>query len=194
MKRIRITRDSFGDVRFETVSVDTTENVFFINLDTQAEHHPTICEDKLGPAPSAPSGQCDPNPGGQNPPATYGCSIPGHEAEVGIINIFPAMSQTTKKLLNATAGQAIPRQQLVRDGMSPYTITNEVFEINDSAGGVIDSGAGIGPGLQLIPTTNNSGVSVEGTPTVAGTYKFSFEVDDGLGGNLQQLQYRMLVS
>ena len=82
MKRIRITRNSNGDVEFETVTVDGTENVFFLNLDPESEHWPTISDNPVGAAPSAPSSQCFPE-------TPYGCQIAGHEDEQGIININP---------------------------------------------------------------------------------------------------------
>ncbi len=81
MKRITITRDSSGNVEFETVTVDTTETVFFLNLDSQSEHWPTISANPVGPEPSDPSSQCSPE-------ATYGCQIAGHGGEQGLINII----------------------------------------------------------------------------------------------------------
>jgi hypothetical protein len=80
MKRITITRDSSGKVEFETVTVDGTENVFFLNLDTEEAHWPTIAPTKLGKAPSDPSDKCFPQ-------ATYGCKF--HADENGIINMPP---------------------------------------------------------------------------------------------------------
>jgi len=61
---------------------------------------------------------------------------------------------------------------------------------------VIQSGSSsIGPGLQLNPDqTNNGGITVSGTPTVSGTYNFTFTVDDDMGRNLQQVQYSMKVA
>ena len=81
MKRITITRDSAGNVEFETVTVDSTETVFFLNLDSQSEHWPTISANSVGAAPSDPSSQCLPE-------ATYGCQIAGHGGEQGIINMI----------------------------------------------------------------------------------------------------------
>jgi hypothetical protein len=83
MKRITITRDSAGNVQFETVTVDSTENVFFLNLDSQSEHWPDISANPVGAAPSDPSSQCFPQ-------ATYGCRIAGHGGERGIINMKDA--------------------------------------------------------------------------------------------------------
>jgi hypothetical protein len=83
MKRILITRDSSGNVEFETVTVDNTETVFFLNEDSQSEHWPDISDNPVGAAPSDPSSQCFPEP-------TYGCRIHGHENEQGTINMPPA--------------------------------------------------------------------------------------------------------
>lgn len=185
MKQIQISRDSSGNVRFETVSVDNTETVFFLNLDPLAEHWPTIAANKLGQAPSAPSSQCHAQP-------TYGCHIHGNEQ--GVINIFSPLAEVNTILNPATQSQPITEQQVVEGGMSPYQITGELFEVIGPGGAVIQSGSGIGPGLQLIPTTDNTGVFVSGTPTMSGTYNFTFTVDDAMGGNLQQVQYRMVVA
>jgi hypothetical protein len=189
MKRIRIARSTGGIVEFETVAVDTTENVFFLNLDPQEAHWPTIASNHLGPAPSAPSSQCFPQP-------TYGCQIAGHGNEQGIINIFPPLAAPGNqpvKLQDANRDQPIPAQPVVVGGMSPYTISGELFEITDSAGTVIQSGSGVGPGLFLTATPNNQGVLVGGAPSASGTYNFTFTVDDGMGTNLQQVQYLLTV-
>jgi len=186
MKQIRITR-SGNTVNFETVSVDTTETVFFLNLDPLAEHWPTIAANKLGPAPSAPSSQCIPQ-------ANYGCQIPGHGNEKGIINIFPPLTAANTTLSPATRGQAITQQPVVKGGMSPYQTSGEDFQVVGPGGNIIQSGNGIGPGLQLLLTPNNSGVIVFGTPTLSGTYKFTFVVTDAKGGSLQQVQYSMVVT
>jgi hypothetical protein len=187
MQQIRITRDSSGNVQFETVSIDNTENVFFINLDPQAPHWPEIASNKLGPWPSLPSSQC-------HPKSPYGCKIAGHENEQGIINIFEPLAETNTKLKDATKGQPITQQQVVKGGMSPYQITGELFEVKDSNNTVIQSGLGIGPGLQLIPKMDHTGIYVSGTPTLSGTYIFTFMVDDAMGWNLQQAQYSMKVA
>jgi hypothetical protein len=81
MKEITITRDSDGNVHFKTVTVDSNENVFFLNLDPESEHWPDICDNPVGAAPSDPSSQCFPK-------ATYRCRIAGHESEQGTINII----------------------------------------------------------------------------------------------------------
>jgi hypothetical protein len=198
MQRIEITRNSNNEVEFETVSVDNTENVFFINLDTLEPHWPTIASNQLGPAPSATSSQCQPDPN-LNPAdcpvqVTYQCKIAGHTNEQGIINIVAQLAAATQNLADAVSGQPIAKQQVVLGGVSPYQISGQLFEITGPGGAVIQSGSGIGPGLQLTPTTDNTGVWVTGTPTLTGTYTFTFEVNDAMGANLQQIQYTMAVS
>jgi hypothetical protein len=63
-------------VEFDTVTVNTTENVFFLNLDEEA-HFPTICPNPVGR--SLTSIKCVPQP-------EYGCKYHGNEK--GIINIL----------------------------------------------------------------------------------------------------------
>jgi len=196
MKQIRITRDSNGNVKFETVSIDPSENVFFTNLDNQP-HWPTLCNNQLGAAPSPNSSQCPvPAPGGKSPPKSYkvdyGCKL--HSKEHGVINVFAQLAAINTTLAQATKGTAINSQKVVTGGMSPYAISGQQFEITDANNNVIQSGSGkIGPGLQLSATADNTGISVSGTPTVLGTYNFTFEVNDGMGRNLQQVQYSMKV-
>ena len=202
MRQINITRNG-NVVSFEQVSIDVTENVFFTNLDSQAAHWPTLATNQVGAAPSANSSQCT-IPAGTTPyQVPYGCRIAGHQNERGIINVFAVLSGPLNSkgkplpqpiiLQQATQGVPIARQQVVLGGKSPYAVSSQIFQVTATNGGVIQSGSGIGPGLQLIPSTDNTGISVIGTPTVVGTYNFTFVVDDGMGGNLQQVQYSMVV-
>jgi hypothetical protein len=184
MKRISITRDAGGNVSFDEVSIDNTETVFFINLDTLDEHFPNICANKLGKAPSAPSSQCHPTP-------SYFCKI--HPTEIGTIHIFRPLAEDVTNLGQAINGQPI-QQRVVKGGKSPYQISNEVFQILDGAGNVIQNGPGIGPGLQLVPTANDSGIFAHGSPSVSGTYQFTFDVNDDMGKNLQQVMYSLTVT
>jgi hypothetical protein len=163
--------------------------VFFINLDKEDSHHPTLISNPLGPAPSFSSNQVQFTPDVKV--VDYHCKIPGHEKETGTINIVDELAATNTTLKPAVSGQPIAAQKVVKGGMSPYVITDEFFEVS-GAGGVIDSGSGIGPGLQL--TTDDTGVFVVGAPTLSGTYTFRFTVDDGMGTNLQQTQYKMVVT
>jgi Putative Ig domain len=206
MKQIHITRDSNDKVTFEEVSIDATENVFFTNLDPQQAHWPYLdpkatspdfCDNQIGPAPSPNSSQCTvPVPSGKNPPyaVTYKCKL--HENEQGTINVFAQLAAGTTALPQASLNTPLPAPvQVVVGGKSPYTVTGQLFQVTDN-GGVIQSGSGsIGPGLQLNPDQqNNGGITITGTPTVAGTYKFTFTVNDGMGKNLQQVQYSMKVA
>ncbi|MGB8769963.1 MAG: hypothetical protein WCC92_10130 [Candidatus Korobacteraceae bacterium] len=74
--------------------------------------------------------------------------------------------------------------------MSPYQISGEVFQLNS---GAVVQGS-IGPGLQLVTSSDSTGITVTGTPTEVGTYNFTFVVNDGMGANLQQVQYSMNVT
>jgi hypothetical protein len=211
MKQINIKRDGTGKVTFDTVSIDTTENVFFTNLDPKSEHWPAFppqppstqyqpfTQNKLGASPSPNSSQCIvPPPSNLTPPSNqviYGCQVQGHGAEKGIINVFaPLAAADDTTLTPATKGKAIASQQVVTGGMSPYVISGQQFQVTDSNGKVIQSGSGIGPGLKLNASTNSNGISVSGTPTISGTYNFTFNVDDAMGRNLQQTQYEMVVA
>ncbi|HYP00085.1 MAG TPA: putative Ig domain-containing protein [Pyrinomonadaceae bacterium] len=197
MKQINITRDSSGNVTFETVSIDVTENVFFTNQDPDEAHWPTLATNQLGTYPSPNSSQCTvPTPDNLTPPnnqVTYGCQL--HDNEQGIINVFAQLAAATTDLAQATKGKPITRQQVVEGGMSPYAISGQIYQVTDSNGNVIKSGTGsIGPGLSLSASTNSDGIWVSGTPTMSGTYNFTFTVNDAMGRNLQQVQYSMVVA
>jgi len=197
MKQIHIVRSN-NIVMFEPVSIDNTETVYFTNEDPVEAHWPTPTTNPLGPAPSPNSSQCTvpPNVAPPDPPFvyTYGCQIAGHENEKGTINVFVVLGAGTTTLPQVTAGQPISAFQVVVGGMSPYQISGQLFQITDSSGNIIQQGSGsIGPGIGLIASTNNSGITMTGTPTQVGTYNFTFTVDDGAGRNLQQVQYSMNV-
>ena len=211
MKQITIKRDGTGKVTFQTVSIDTTENVFFTNQDPKSEHWPAFppkppstkyqpfTQNKLGASPSPNSSQCNvPPPDDLTPPnnqVTYGCQVAGHGNEQGIINVFAPLAEADDTTLApATKGKAIAVQPLVTGGMSPYTISGQQFQVTDKNGKVLQSGSGIGPGLKLNPSSDSSGITVSGTPTVSGTYNFTFTVNDAMGRNLQQSQYTMVVT
>jgi len=180
--KIEITRDSNDEVHFQHVTIPDTENVFFLNRDPKEAHHPSLLPHPLGPAPSPPSIQAVPH-------SPYTCLF--HPEEEGTIEIVSTLNPENADLAPATTGQPIDQQQVVSGGKSPYQISAADFEVRSSSGAVIQSGSGIGPGLQLI--TDDTGVSVRGTPTVSGTYKFTFDVDDAIGQNLQQVECRMVV-
>jgi len=198
MKQIHITRSN-NVVTFETVNIDDTETVFFTNEDTQEAHWPTLTTNQLGPAPSPNSSQCTVPPG-ENPPAppfvySYGCQIAGHGNESGTVNVFVQLGAGTTTLPQATVNNPISPVQVVVGGISPYQISGQIFQVVDGSGNIVQQGSGsIGPGLNLLPTTNNAGINASGTPTQAGTYNFTFSVNDGAGRNLQQVQYSMSVA
>lgn len=219
MKTILIKRDATGNVTFDTVSIDNSENVIFTNKDTQSEHWPTLATNKLGKAPSANSSQCPvpppqvpatpptspPSTVPQNPPysVSYGCQIAGHQNEKGIINVFAqlaAVSDPKQKpppppiILTATKGTPMAAQQVVSGGMPPYSITGLIVNNNNVPGSSTGPGQSLplAPGVQL--SQDKNGISVSGTPTQSGTYNFTFTVNDSMGRNLQQVQYSLIVS
>ena len=205
MKQINITRDGTGKVKFEAVSVDTTENVFFTNLDQQSAHWPTLASNQLGPAPSPNSNQCVvpvPPDNKKNPPVpksppytvVYGCKIEGHGSEQGEIAVFPELTAVNTTLKPATKGRPIAEQQVVAGGALPYQILGNQFQVKDAGGNVVQSGAGVGPGLKLTATFDKTGIWLTGTPTVSGTYYFALRVSDSMGRDLQQAQYSMVVA
>jgi hypothetical protein len=208
MKQIHITRSN-GIVTFETVSIDTTETVFFTNMDTTEPHWPTISTNQLGPYQSPNSSQCTiPLPTLQSPPLpplpppvpfvySYGCKIPGHENEAGVVNVYnPLAAASPTNLGNFTKGTPIaPPVPVVTGGKSPYSISGQVFQVTNANGNIIQQGSNsIGPGLQLAASNNSTGIAVTGTPTVSGTYSFTFTVNDATGANLQGVQYSMVVA
>jgi len=194
MKQIQITRSN-NVVTFQTVSIDNTETVFFTNEDPQEAHWPTLITNQLGPAPSPNSSQWAPQ-GSPTPfVVNYGCQIPGHQSETGTINVFPALAAENTTLPPATVNVAIQAQVVVDGGASPYQIGGQLFQVVDSSGNIIQQGSNsVGPGLYLTPSANNSGITLSGTPSVVGTYQFTFTVNDGTDGNLQGVQYSMTVS
>lgn len=200
MTQINIRRDGAGNVTFDTVSIDTTENVFFTNLDPKEAHFPSIASNQVGAFPSANSSQCivAPSPPDNQVSLTYTryqvqytCNL--HKGEQGIINVFSPLASATTALADATKGQPISEQQVVSGGMSPYAISGQQYQVTDSNGNV-STKSGIVPGLQLNASTDSDGITVSGTPTASGTYIFTFVVNDAMGGNLQQVQYTMKVA
>jgi hypothetical protein len=204
MKQIRITRDGAGNVKFDPVSIDNTETVFFTNLDPDEAHWPTLTTNKLGEAPSPNSSQCpvpvpqvtNPNPPpqtkNQTPPyqVSYGCQL--HQNEKGIIDVFAQLAAANTSL-KANVGQPT-NQQVVKGGKPPYSITDLFVNNNSVPGSSTKPGQTlpIAPGVQL--SQDGKGIWVAGTPTKAGTFNFTFTVNDGMGRNLQQVQYSLTVS
>jgi hypothetical protein len=205
MKQINITRDKNGNVTFQEVSVDTTDNVFFTNLDPQQAHWPywdpnaktpDFCDNQIGAAPSPNSSQCTvPVPVGKTPPysLTYKCKL--HQNEQGIIDVFAQLAPGTTTLPQVSVNTPFAAPvQVVVGGKSPYNVSGQQFQVTDNTGKVIKSGQGsIGPGLLLNASTDNKGITVAGIPSVVGTYQFTFTVNDAMQKNLQQVQYSMKV-
>lgn len=189
-------------VTFETVSVITADLVFWINNDPRASHWPSLSPNQIGPAPSPNSSPTAlVNPGGTPPadPPNLAFQVvytDRNDATLkGVINVFQPFQVAAKTALPAaTKNTPIPPQPVATGGISPYTFASQIHQVTDASGSVTSSGPGPGPGLTLTASTNNAGITVGGTPTLSGTYTFTFDVTDGMGLNIQQTQFTMVVS
>lgn len=196
---IHIKREN-GIVSFETASVIAADLVVWVNQDKEAAHWPSLSPNQIGAAPS-PNSSDVPAPGptvaGANPPysVSYKCLLEGHENETGTINVFNAFSAATAKLPDAKLNQPLPTPvPVATGGQSPYTINSQLFQVV-AGGNIVQQGqGGVGPGLTLSATTDNTGLTVSGTPTVAGTYTFTFDATDAMGLNVQQTQFTMNIA
>jgi hypothetical protein len=144
MSQIRITRLG-GSVQFEEVSLDPTGTFYFTNLDTQAAHWPTLIDNRLGPAPSPNSSEAIVPPADTTvlPSAIcYGCQLPGHAQERGIIYVFASLVAGVTAAPGVSVGFPITDWRVVQGGKSPYMISSQVFQIVDSNGKVAQSGQG----------------------------------------------------
>jgi hypothetical protein len=206
MKQIHILRNDPDHVTFETVNIDTTENVFFTNMDPDQPHKPSILnlqdDEQLGPFPSPNSSQVPvPLPAAKNPNppplyiVPYTCDIPDttetkHSNEKGFINVYAPLAAVAKTALTAIKGKAT-RQQLVSGGMPFYKITGLIVNnknIPDPTGVT----SPIGNDFGLVQDTQ--GIWVQGTGAQVETYNFTFTVDDAMNRNLQQVQYSLTVT
>jgi len=198
MKQIHITRDG-KNVTFETVNIDTTENVFFTNMDPKQPHKPSILklgpDEQLGTYPSPNSSQVPvPAPAVKNPKppplyvVPYTCEIPEHK-ETGTINVYAPLAAVANTALKAIKGKAT-RQLLVSGGMPFYKITGVI--VNNKNLPDPDLGAPIGNDFALVYDTR--GIWIQGNGTQVETYNFTFTVDDSMGRNLQQVQYSLTVT
>jgi hypothetical protein len=206
MKRIEIKRDANDKVTFTPVSIDNTENVFFINLDPKQPHKPSILHlvssEQLGPYPSPNSSQVPvPVPQVTNPkppPATipqlppyqydYTCQVAGHENEKGTIFVFAPLAAAAQTTLVMNPGVFL-NAPLVVGGQPPYVVTGLIVN-NKSIPGTStkpDQMLPIGSDFKL--NQNSHGIFVFGNPTLMTIYHFTFTVNDSMGSNLQQVQY-----
>ena len=201
MEQIFIRRTG-GSVTFDTVAIDTTENVFFTNLDPDEPHWPAFnpkgefpdfINDEIGPAPSPNSSQSPvPKPPAGTTEVFYGCRVKGHDKERGVINVFPPLAAGSTSL-KATNGAAT-KQSVVSGGKAPYRITRLIVNNADVPGSSTKPGETlpIGAGVEL--AQDEKGISVVGTPTAVATFNFTFTVDDSMDRNLQQIQYTLTIS
>lgn len=211
MKQITIIRDG-SKVTFKTVNIDTTENVFFTNMDPKQPHKPSILKlgpnEQLGSFPSANSSQVpvpvpyvtNPNP----PPPTiaqtpyqfeYTCEMPEpeHKTEKGFINVYAQLAAPKITALTAVKGKAT-RQLLVSGGMPFYKITDLIVNNKNIPGPSVGDALTLPIGSDFALVQDTQGIWIQGTGIQVETYNFTFTVDDSMGRNLRQVQYSLTVT
>jgi hypothetical protein len=205
---ININRNG-SSVTYETVSVMTADLVVWKNNDTQDAHWPSLLPNPLGPSPSPNSSAVAlVNPGGTpptDPPnlafqLVYNDYEPNYKTVKGIINVFnPFQSAATSLPAQKVNTPIAAPIAVTQGGMSPYSITGELYQVTVQ-NAIVSQGSGPGPGLTLQeadkidPAKKNVGVVLTGTPAMTGTYTFTFNATDGMGLNVQQNQFTMVVS
>ena len=167
-KRITIGKNG----AFETVEVELSDDVFWQNNDTQP-HFPVPWCTGLRMDPSKPSSSFSTFPtSSPNLPQkiVYGCAIPGHGSEQGVILVYNDFTLASLPL-TATAGQTTT-VQVTNGGKSPYSI----------------SAPGAPPWVSFVETTpdSSSGFSAVLTNPPVGNVAFDLNTTDGLGKNIQQ--------
>ena len=170
--RIDINRVN-GSVVFTQVTVTQSQVVFWRNNDKEPHWPIQGPRFQVGPGGSSDDSTVYPAP----LPTTiyYGCAIQGHENERGSIIVYADFlpSQVKNNVLPAgTKGAAYTVQNLATGGMSPYTFST--------------TSGSLPPGMSITATTNNTGLTIGGTPTQSGTFSFTLNATDNLQNNVQQ--------
>ena len=163
-----------GLVIFTQVTVTQSQVVFWQNNDPDAPHWPIQGPRfQIGPGGNSDNATVYPAP----LPTTicYGCAIPGHENERGSIIVYADFlpSQVKNSILPAgTKGTAYTAQNLATGGMPPYTFS-------------VTSGS-LPPGMSITVPTNNTGITIGGTPTQSGMFSFTVNATDHLQNTVEQ--------
>jgi hypothetical protein len=194
---VRISISRKGNVEFATVSVASSDTVFWMNEDKDAAHWPVLngvnlTLTQVAPAPSDNSVSWSVANAGGTPPfqITYGCSIDKHGAEKGIINVYadfgPLLPTSPATSFDGTVGTPFS-QAVTAGGVGPYT-----FAV--ASGFPLGGGQtyGIPPGLALAAVS--TGVVLSGTPTKAGTYLFTMQAGDSQHNSFEQQDYTVVIS
>ena len=172
-KQININRNAQGRVVFDVISVEVSDDVFWQNNDTQP-HWPVPWCSGLRMDPSKPSNVFQAYPSGSPTlPQTvvYGCAMPGHGAEQGVIYVYNDFSIASSQIAGE-AGQAAT-VAVARGGKSPYAI----------------SATGLPNWVSLAetaPVDSSAGISATLTNPPAGDFAFTLNTTDALGKNIQQ--------
>jgi hypothetical protein len=171
--RIDINRVN-GTVVFTTVTVTRSQVVFWHNNDSEAAHWP-IQGPRFQIGSSNNSDDLTVYPAPLPTTIYYGCAIPGHENERGSIVVYDDFLPSqikNNKLDDGKNGTAYPTTNLATGGKSNYT-----FSITNGS---------VPPGMTINGTTNNTGITIAGTPTQSGTFTFTLNANDSLQNNIQQ--------
>jgi len=164
-KSIGIRRGTDGTVTFDAVEVSDGDNVFWVNYDTAQPHWPGLLYHEVAAFDGIP----DPATSALVPISAstfrYICQL--HEAanESGVITVYPPLAVTALAPLTAKAGTAYSGALTAtggKPGAAPNLYTWSIL-IGD-----------LPPGLAL------SGATITGSPTTAGTYKFTISAADQL--------------
>jgi hypothetical protein len=192
--RISIDRQEADQVTFETVYAALSDTVFWINHDPKAPHWPAasptqqFTRSQIGPAPSPNSDSFSVFIKGNTPPypIQYGCIVPGHTQEVGLINVYldfgPAGITPATIPANALYSLAV-----TAGGVGPYTFA--VAPGVPLGGGQV---YGVPPGLSL--TAVVTGVILSGTPIQKGSFLFTLQASDSLQNSFEQQNYTIVVT
>lgn len=163
---------------FPELNVVQIDFIVWNNQDTRT-HHPVPNCTGLQVKPGAVSNDMHPAPP-PGPPTLpisvdYGCAIPGHESERGMINVFNTfvLTSPTVAVSPVTPYVAVP---LLTGGMSPYTINP-------------DPSATFLTLAETVPAGSSAGISValNGPPPAGKTsVTYALDVTDALQTNIRQ--------
>jgi len=185
---IRITGSAQGTGVFPSVEITQSQLVFWKNDDPKSPHWPQFPQQPaVGPRFQTGSGNTSdpvqpyaggPIPQGQNQLVKYGCRIPNHESEQGLITVWADFLVATiqnggvfNQLPDGKVGTAYTPVALTTGGKPGYSHT-----LSDAA---------LPPGINV--TDGPSGVMVGGTPGAAGQdFAFTVHCKDALGNRVDQ--------
>ena len=186
---IKITRSAQGTGVFPPAEVTQSQLVYWKNNDPVSPHWPVFpAQPGVGPRfqtgpgdtsdPVQPYGSTTAISPGSTQVVNYGCQIQNHESEAGVITVWPDFlvasiqnNNIYNQLPDGSVGSAYAPVQLTTGGKPGYSHT-----LSDA---VLPAG--------ITVTDGAAGVTVGGTPTVAGSdFAFTVHCRDALGNKVDQ--------